>query len=119
MKTQATRFLMIVFLTQLLTACFLMDLVKDKPIGERVNDAQIILTAAQASIQSDVLNKIITGKEGRQRYEKVEETNRKLTVVRGLITNGDLELANLKLKVVESSMLNLQKYIHQKALEEK
>ncbi len=117
MKTQATHFLFIVLLTQLLYGCFLTDLIKDKPVNERVNDVQIILTAAQASIAMDLSNGIITATEARSRFEKVKGINSKLTAIQTLVSDGQLELASLKLKVVETGMLNLQQYIRKKAME--
>lgn len=118
MKTQATRFLYIIVLTQFLTACFLTDMMQpDRTLTERIADAKIILTAAYGSIGADVGSGMIDDIEGQKRFDLVKDTRDKVEKAENFILLGQIDSAEAKMKLVETSMVAIRKYISSKAAE--
>jgi len=102
----------------LLSACFITGVFKDKPVSERIQDAQIILTLAQKSIQEDVVGGFIAPSEARARYEKVKAIHADLSDVRKVFLDGKVDLAELQMSAIERSMSSLHAYIRKKANED-
>ena len=117
MKIQATRFLYIIVLVQFLTACFLTDMVSaDRTLNERISDAKIIMTAAYGSIGADVGSGFITDIEAQKRFDVVKDTRGKIDKAENFILLGQIDSAEAKMKLVETSMVAIRKYISSKAI---